>query len=91
MEQSHVSALQLKHAGLERQIQEELSRPMPDLAMVQALKKRKLRIKEELAAITNPDRQQGTLADALRSSFLVVKLLMFAVVIYFFCSAIRRV
>ncbi|HEX4848154.1 MAG TPA: DUF465 domain-containing protein [Novosphingobium sp.] len=49
MEQSHVSALQLKHAGLERQIQEELSRPMPDLAMVQALKKRKLRIKEELA------------------------------------------
>ena len=49
MEQSHVSALQLKHAGLERQIQEELSRPMPDLATVQVLKKRKLRIKEELA------------------------------------------
>ena len=48
MEQSHVSALQLKHAGLERQIQEELSRPMPDLAMIQTLKKRKLRIKEEL-------------------------------------------
>ena len=49
MEQSHVSALQLKHAGLERKIQEELSRPMPDLATVQLLKKRKLRIKEELA------------------------------------------
>jgi hypothetical protein len=49
MEQSHVSALQLKHAGLERQIQDEMSRPMPDHAMLQALKKQKLRIKEELA------------------------------------------
>lgn len=47
MEQ-HASALQLKHAGIERQIQQELSRPMPDLAAVQLLKKRKLRIKEEL-------------------------------------------
>ncbi len=51
MDQSHVSALQFKHAGLERQIQQELSRPLPDLATVQALKKRKLRIKEELAHI----------------------------------------
>lgn len=51
MEQSHVSALQLKHAGIERQIQEELNRPLPDVAIVQTLKKRKLRIKEELAHI----------------------------------------
>lgn len=51
MEQSHVSALQLKHAGLERQIQDELNRPLPDLAMIQQLKRRKLRIKEELAHI----------------------------------------
>jgi hypothetical protein len=51
MEQSHVSALQLKHAGLERQIQDEMSRPMPDHAMLQALKKQKLRIKEELEHI----------------------------------------
>lgn len=51
MEQSHVSALQLKHAGIERQIAEELNRPMPDLATIQTLKKRKLRIKEELAHI----------------------------------------
>lgn len=49
METSHVSALQLKHAGLERQIQDELNRPLPDLAMIQQLKRRKLRIKEELA------------------------------------------
>ena len=51
MEQPHVSALQLKHAGLERQIAEEMSRSAPDLATIQALKKRKLRIKEELAHI----------------------------------------
>jgi len=49
MEQSHASALQLKHAGLERQIAEEMSRPSPDNAIIQSLKKRKLRIKEELA------------------------------------------
>lgn len=49
MESSHVSALQLKHAGLERQISAEMGRPAPDQSMVQALKKRKLRIKEELS------------------------------------------
>lgn len=49
METSHASSLQLKHAGLERQIHDELIRPQPDLAMVQELKKRKLRIKEELS------------------------------------------
>lgn len=48
MDSSHVSALQLKHAGLERQIHEELSRPIPDAVLVQGLKKRKLRLKEEM-------------------------------------------
>jgi hypothetical protein len=48
MESSHLSALELKHAGIERQLHEELSRPMPDDALVQDLKKRKLRIKEQL-------------------------------------------
>jgi hypothetical protein len=51
MDTSHVSALQLKHAGLERQIEEEMSRPLPDYAAIQTLKKRKLRIKEELEHI----------------------------------------
>jgi hypothetical protein len=48
MESSHLSALEFKHAGIERQLHEELSRPMPDDALVQDLKKRKLRIKEQL-------------------------------------------
>lgn len=51
MDTSHVSALQLKHAGLERQIQEEMSRPLPDNAVIQTLKKQKLRIKEALEQI----------------------------------------
>ena len=51
MDTSHVSSLQLKHAGLERKLQEEMSRPMPDEAVVQELKKRKLRIKEEIEHI----------------------------------------
>lgn len=48
MESTHVSALQYKHAGLERKIEEELGRPLPDMAFVQTLKKQKLRIKEAL-------------------------------------------
>jgi hypothetical protein len=48
MESSHFSALQTKHASLERRIQQEMARPIPDMTMVQSLKRRKLRIKEEL-------------------------------------------
>lgn len=49
METSHVSALQTRHAGLERRLAEELARPAPDGAMVMELKRRKLRVKEALA------------------------------------------
>ncbi|MET0179781.1 MAG: DUF465 domain-containing protein [Novosphingobium sp.] len=48
MEASHVSALQEKHAGLERRIQEELNRPAPDDALLRDLKRRKLKLKDEL-------------------------------------------
>jgi len=51
MDASHVSTLELKHAGIERRIEEELSRPLPDDAVLQTLKKRKLKIKEELARL----------------------------------------
>lgn len=51
MDTSYASSLQLKHAGLERKIQEEMNRPLPDEVMIHDLKKRKLRIKEELADI----------------------------------------
>lgn len=49
MESSHVSALQAKHDGLERRIREEMARPAPDSTMIQALKKQKLKLKQELS------------------------------------------
>jgi len=45
---SHVNALEHKHAGLEAQLREEMARPAPDTATIQALKKQKLRLKEEI-------------------------------------------
>lgn len=50
MVSTHVQALKSKHAGLEAQLREELSRPAPDLATIQRIKKHKLKIKQELTA-----------------------------------------
>ncbi|MCA0903967.1 DUF465 domain-containing protein [Erythrobacter aquimaris] len=50
MHSSHVDALKAKHAGLEARLHDEQTRPAPDIAMIQKIKKQKLRIKEELAA-----------------------------------------
>jgi hypothetical protein len=46
--QSHLADLVEQHRALERTIQEEMSRPYADDLMVSELKKRKLRIKEEI-------------------------------------------
>jgi len=51
MESSHVAALQAKHDGLERKLRDEMNRPVPDSAMIQALKRQKLKIKEAIAHI----------------------------------------
>ena len=48
---SHYSALEAKHAVLDRQIADESHRPMPDATALAALKKQKLRIKEEMVAL----------------------------------------
>ena len=50
MQSSHVAALKAKHAGLESRLHDEQARPSPDIAMIQQLKKQKLRITEEIAA-----------------------------------------
>lgn len=49
METSHVAALQAKHDGLERRLHEEMNRPFPNSAMVQEIKKQKLKVKEAIA------------------------------------------
>jgi len=46
---SHIHALQAKHASLEARLHDEMARPVPDTATIQALKKQKLRLKEEIA------------------------------------------
>lgn len=51
MQTAHFSALEAKHAVLERQIDAETQRPLPDAATLAALKKQKLRIKQEMSAI----------------------------------------
>lgn len=48
MENSHVSALHAKHDALKMKIRHELSRPLPDTLRLAEMKKRKLRLKEEL-------------------------------------------
>ena len=44
-------ALKAKHSELENALRIEISRPQPDQAVVSQIKKQKLRIKDELAAI----------------------------------------
>lgn len=50
-QKERVAALRTQHATLESQIEEELSRPHPDDALIGTLKKQKLRIKDELAVL----------------------------------------
>ncbi len=51
MEQAHMTALQTRHAGLDRRIHEETRRPLPDDALIAQLKKEKLRLKEEMSGL----------------------------------------
>ena len=46
---SHESALRTKHQGLEAELQREQGRPSPDDSLIRNLKRKKLKIKEELA------------------------------------------
>ena len=48
MEASHISALQVKHAGLDKQLHDEMAKPAPDVGAIKALKLRKLRIKDAI-------------------------------------------
>lgn len=51
MQQAHMSALELKHAGLDARISEETQRPFPDMTTLSRLKKEKLRVKEALLGL----------------------------------------
>lgn len=51
MSTAHYDALETKHAALESRISDEEHRPLPNSATIADLKKQKLKIKEEMAAI----------------------------------------
>jgi len=46
-----VKDLKIRHAELEKTIEDEIGRPHPDQDIVVSLKKEKLRIKDELAEL----------------------------------------
>lgn len=50
MHNTHVAALAAKHATIDRQIADEVQRPLPDPLVLATLKKQKLRLKEALSA-----------------------------------------
>jgi len=45
---AHISALQQRHAALQRAIDEESNRPHPDPIVLQELKRRKLQLKDRI-------------------------------------------
>ena len=47
--ENHLSALRLKHAELEAQLEQEETRPHPDDDLIHRLKKQKLQIKDAMA------------------------------------------
>ena len=51
--EERVTALRTKHADLESAIEEEHHRPRPDDVAIAAMKREKLRIKDELTVLEN--------------------------------------
>jgi len=51
----HIEALKAKHASLEQAIDQENTRPHPDDDAICSLKKRKLRIKDEIARLSSSE------------------------------------
>ncbi len=51
---SHMSALRMKHAELEDKLDREENRPLPDIGLIHSLKKQKLHIKDVIAQESLP-------------------------------------
>ena len=49
-----LESLKARHAGLDAQIDEENRKPHPDDTTIHALKKEKLRVKDEIARLERP-------------------------------------
>jgi hypothetical protein len=51
--EDRIESLKSKHARLEHEIDEETHRPLPDTMVIAALKREKLRIKDEITKIAH--------------------------------------
>ena len=51
--EAHVETLEARHTEIEAKIEREEHRPHPDTLVISDLKKRKLRLKEELSKLTH--------------------------------------
>jgi hypothetical protein len=51
---SHMSALRMKHAELEEKLEREENRPLPDTSLIHSLKKQKLHLKDMLTQESLP-------------------------------------
>ena len=59
IDSQHISVLMNKHQELEDAIVEECSRPLPDGLVVQMLKRRRLRIKDEISSLSQETSRQA--------------------------------
>lgn len=50
MQNAHISALEAKHARLDRRISDESQRPLPDQMRLAELKRQKLKVKEAITS-----------------------------------------
>jgi hypothetical protein len=53
--QPRLQTLATRHARLEEALRLELARPLPDLTTVRSIKRRKLLLKDEMAASNRPE------------------------------------
>ncbi|RXF75336.1 YdcH family protein [Hansschlegelia zhihuaiae] len=53
--ESHISELEKKHRALEKEIETELMHPNSDDAKVSTLKRKKLKIKDEMVRLKSPE------------------------------------
>lgn len=56
---AHVAELSDKHRALEKQIENEMARPMVDTIAISQLKREKLRIKDELERLKNEEQNEA--------------------------------
>ena len=52
-QEKHLQALREKHQALHAQIDEEMARVVPNEMLIQELKKQKLKLKDEIEALTS--------------------------------------